>query len=385
MTTVYEGNMAESEEERTVISLLVDNQDKAGIKTVVHQDGKTVCFQRAAPQDDSNWLEEVAPVLEEEVSEDENGILDIPEQMIEPESTGMVRGISISGLPIDNLGNPDLILPNSCEVEQVAEERAFVQQTNEIPPSIPSPSGRKSLLLPKIEAIRSPTVARTQTKKHTEEVPAPATEMKQKSDFGLRVGIGFLIIATLFLIISISLKKSGNSHESATGGYVRIENEIISQLNDCFSPIQSFPINPIIPEDFIEYVKSDQSEFLRIRDESFVLKKYRKSWICLIVDFGDRHPDLMGLLIFWVFVFIVYVFCVIQKKKARRLLPVVFGILEGSKDRMCFIEDVRSQMEAKGARVGWSWRFIVGLMEQHKDVKTVKMEYSKPFWTLKNA
>jgi hypothetical protein len=370
-----------SSEARTVISSILADCDEAEIKPVVHPDGKTVSFQRAPPPDDSTWLDEVAPVLDEENSEDEP--IEEPVQAKGPVRSPVIRTFSISGLPIDILGNPDLILPGSCEVEQVDEERAFVQKTDEIPiPLSEIPRDRK--LKPKLKVPPAPPKAIAQRKKQKEEPLAP-TNLRKKSDRNFRFGIAFLTLSALFLVAVIFVKVSVSRNATTVSKLSRIEDGYIEQLNNCLKRTQSVRIDAETDPEFIEFIKSGRSEFLELRGGSLFLKKRRRGIICTIIDFGDLHPDWFGLMIFWGLVFGAYVFVVVQKARARNLLPVVFGILEGSKDRMCFVDDVRNQMEANGVEIGWAWRFIVGLMEQNRDVKTVKMEYSKPFWTLKSG
>jgi hypothetical protein len=157
-----------------------------------------------------------------------------------------------------------------------------------------------------------------------------------------------------------------------------MEKRLISELNDCIWPRSRIPLNEF-PEDLKGVIEN--SEFVGIEGDYFVVKKERKSWFCKVIGIADRQPDLVVLCVVLTAGIGVYGFVVYQQARARSLLPGVIQTIKNGPNRMCFVDDVRGRLEANGVSTFWTWRFIVPLINRTKGIRRVEVKCSKPFWS----
>jgi hypothetical protein len=156
------------------------------------------------------------------------------------------------------------------------------------------------------------------------------------------------------------------------------EAAVIAQLNDCVWPRDRVPVGDSSPE-FLEFI--EQSKFIQIENESFVVKKQRKSLFCRLLGYADRHPDSSGLVVLLGLGAGLYAFVVYQRAKASALVPGIIARLRGSENRMCFIDDMRRHVEAQRGAGWWTWRFVVPMINRSGNVRRMDVRYSKPFWS----
>lgn len=111
-------------------------------------------------------------------------------------------------------------------------------------------------------------------------------------------------------------------------------------------------------------------------------KDNNRSMVEKVLRFGDAHPDIAGLFVFWGLCVIAYIINVIMRVRARNLAPRVIDHLAKSKNKMCLIDDAKKHLQKDTFISFFSWKYIENIIGKSKNVRTVKMEYSKPFWCL---
>jgi hypothetical protein len=146
-------------------------------------------------------------------------------------------------------------------------------------------------------------------------------------------------------------------------------------------PISQLPTADYDPS-FIDWALANYRDYLGVTGDFFVARTPLKSRFCTAVDYADRHPDIVGILIVLVIILVLYRFYVYQMGKAYRLLPRVMRIIRGSNGQTCYVADVRATLEREGNSLFWTWPLLCRIVKSTPNVRYVSVKYSKPFWTM---
>ncbi|KAH0793404.1 hypothetical protein GPJ56_002706 [Histomonas meleagridis] len=195
-------------------------------------------------------------------------------------------------------------------------------------------------------------------------------------------GFIILIIAIFIGIFSFTKLKQNTEIFVDTNNFEELESQLIFQLNDCISPIESIPITSEFNDDFIKYIAFD-SNHVQISNSSFVISQPSRTLFCKVVDFCDLHSDLCGLTIVWLIVFFLYIYYLFANYQTNKIYPIIVNLLKSKDGQMSYIDDVRRNVESQGNNVSWTWGFIKRKVEKNGNIKTVRMAGERPFWSLK--
>ena len=374
------------EKAATFISSAITGEDSSDLKEVPQSDSNPM-FQRkpelAQPEPIGNIIEDNA---EEEEEEEEQPELDlnIPEAPIAP----VARTPPQSPKPKspERLEKPS---PQKKEEKEPEVQKEEEEKKVERPIAFERPWRGKPHA--KTPARRHPLVAST---KATAQTPGPSPVQKRQENpepplekpapqkrAPTKKGNGSILWVVLFLCVLgfVGLRRMSARKMSA---FERTEADITRKLNDCIYPCRNVSIHGIDFE-FVNDVIAGKSEYLAVSGTYLIVKKPKKTMLCRTLEFGDRHPNLAGLILVWAFTVMMYVFSVYHRAKANRLVPSVLEIIRTSKGKMVFIDDVMSEMQKRGVS-RFTWNQIVNQINRNSAVQTVHVEYSKPFWSLQD-
>lgn len=244
-----------------------------------------------------------------------------------------------------------------------------------------TPTRAKSGLTPKTQPksqTPKPALPREVEKKPTgneapKQKPSPRPSPRPKKHNSV---LFWIIILTFVFVLFLSQRRGPRTE------FQKLESQIVTKLNDCIYPCMNVSIEGI-DFDFVNAVIDGRSEFLDVVGNYLVVKKPHKTCLCKAIEFGDRHPDLAGMILVWIFALCFYLFSVYHSTKARKLLPSVLDIIRRSKGKVCFVDDVKAEMQRRGVS-RFTWGQIVHQLNKDRAVKTVHVEYSKPLWSLQD-
>lgn len=194
------------------------------------------------------------------------------------------------------------------------------------------------------------------------------------------LGYFFIIIA---ILLGVFISKY-RENETDFVYYNDYELDAIARLNDCVNPTSYIPISNY-PLSFIDYIQNGSSKYLRYDNEieSIVVDMPHQSLFCKTINFGDRHPDLCGIFIVWLIVFLYFIHCSISRARAERIAPDVMKLLK--ENRMCYLDEAKKKMKESGYWLFGAWWQVVKIISSNDDVKTVKMVDTKPFWSFNDG
>ena len=383
-----------SEKAATFISSTITGEDAGDLKEVP-QPNSNPMFQRkpelAPVEAIGNIIEDNAEEEEEEEEQPELE-LNVPEVPIAPVAPKVPQSPRVKSP--ERLEKPS---EQKKEKEEKKEQEEKKEKKVERPIAFErpwrgqsharTPARRQPLVAGTKEVAKtpepSPVERRTEKPKQveTEVKRAPQRRTPTPTEKRRKGGGGSIlwVVVCLGLLGVVGVRRMGARKMSA---FERMEADITRKLNDCVYPCRNVSINGIDFE-FVNAVIAGKSEYLAISGAYIVVKKPRKTMLCRTLEFGDRHPNLAGLILVWAFTVVMYVFSVYHRVKAYRLVPSVLEIIRTSKGKMVFIDDVMSEMKKRGVS-RFTWNQVVNQINKNSAVRTVHVEYSKPFWSLQD-
>lgn len=397
-----------SKNESKILKHLIDNADEAGVKPIMRNNG-SILFQRHIDPPDTETIEDIVDDL------DDTEPLAAEKQETNRESNSYQNSIDTPDLqPNDDDENQDNFTDfpknskknNKEKTEQNTEEEELIDELDESnnftsqPQAVKQPSNHiKAKPKLTIKSRSPPPVKKKILNNSTpENTPSSASKkrsvnspIKRSSPSPIKhkyrrnsnntnifeiLGYCAIILAILFGIIISNYDEV--EEEPLPPNEFELEATFL--LNDCVYPINSIPaIN--YPTSFIEYVHNGSSKYLKYDDEtkSINVKTPRQSLFCKGINFGNRHPDVCGLFVIWMFLFVYYIHYSISRARAERIAPDVMRLLRSK--NMCYLDEAKKKMKEDGHWLFGAWWQVKNIINSNDNVKTVKMVDTKPFWS----